>query len=197
VTERDWVSDFHALAARKARLIGVCGEFFDHRRSSDEERDWPLSWLRAIASTDDFLEQDWPWGLWFAFADSLVFHFEPLGSGEGFRLGLEESLPVVTSEPRLQDTCVEDLCKLPPSSPVAGTSLLAISVLAYAAGREGSVGWDQRSPSNPPVGIKLLFERGEVWLLNTADEMEVRGWPPPDWEYHATHFDLREWEHRA
>ena len=196
MAERDWVSNFQALAARRAQLLGVRGEFYDHRRSSDEERDWPLSWLRAISSSDDFTNQNWPWGLWFAFADAPVLHLEGLGSGEGFRLELAKNLPETTA-PRPERTHIEDLSELPPFSAVVQTPLRTIFELAYAAGPPGSVGWDERSPSNPPVGIRLMFDRGEVWLLNIADEFEVRGWRPPYWASEDQYLELREWEYPA
>src|SRR5512135_680710 len=58
VADRDWVPDFRALAARRARLLGVSGEFYDHRNSAENEPDWPGSWLRAIVATEDLMHQN-------------------------------------------------------------------------------------------------------------------------------------------
>src|SRR5262249_37667868 len=65
----------------------------------------------------DFFDQNWPWRLWLVFVDAPVLCFEPLGSGEGFRLKVERSLPAVTAGPQPQLTYLGGLSQLPPSRP--------------------------------------------------------------------------------
>jgi len=106
---------------------------------------------------------------------------------------------------------VRELTAVPPFAPVVGTPLRAISVLSWltpgldestkewerkrAARPADSRTWADRLPDDSPVGVRLRFGAGDVWMMNIGDEMEIYDRQPPCWDDEARRFDLREWDY--
>jgi hypothetical protein len=75
-------------------------------------------------------------------------------------------------EPSPEGAFVEELTALPPLADVVGTPLKAITAIY----------WGNRSPGSSPGGVRLQFERGDVWIMAVLGDTEIYDRRPPYWD---------------
>ena len=165
---------FRTLAARNARLLRAFGEVFIEPPLT--ESGWRELWRRSV------LGSFWKRGgggkatyLWLEFADAPVLQ---LGAGEmgGFpdsQFDGQSPSPFEPADPYAEDWVVE-LTALPPFADLVGTRLQGLGMLTKVD-----------DPHAYPLGIRLRFERGDVWIGGCRR--------PRYWNSRA--YEELEWEH--
>ena len=173
---------FRTLAARNARLLRAFGEVFIEPPLT--EREWREAWRRSV------LGSFWKRGeggsatyLWLEFADAPALL---LGAGEvgGFpdsEFDRKAPSPFVPADRYAEDHVVE-LTALPPFADFVGTPLQGLGMLTRA-----------NDPRAYPLGIRLRFERGDVWIGGLLRDTYVYCRRPRYWSSKA--YEELEWQH--
>ncbi|HKB21184.1 MAG TPA: hypothetical protein VKC65_09260 [Gaiellaceae bacterium] len=171
----DWLAVFRTLAERKARFLGAFGLAFIEPRLTETR--WRELWLQTITGSlgkRRFLwkkkeDEEYLNALWLEFAGAPVLRLEAAEAGVFRHIQFDKRSPT-PGEPAYPDAgdWVVELTSLPPFVDVAGTPLRGIKVISEADDRKRF-----------PWGIRLQFERGDVWIMGTLMDMYIYGQRPP------------------
>lgn len=118
--------------------------------------------------------------LWLEFAGSPGLRLWGGSAGQGFTLDVEP--PGEDDVPRLRD-----LGSRRPFAAVVDTPLEAVGLITWPLPAEEEEG----AAVDFPVGIRLQFERGEAWILNVGDQIDLFDGRPPFWD--DPDYSLSEW----
>lgn len=180
----DWLAVFRTLAKREARFLRALGMAFIE--PPDTESRWRELWLRTVTGSlgkRRFWKKEEEVSLnelWLEFAGAPVLRLDVREAGVFRHIQFDKRSPSpgVPAHPDVGDWVVE-LTSLPPFAEVVGTPLEGVNVISSAG-----------DPKRFPWGIRLHFERGDVWVMGTLMDMYIYDRRPP-W-FRRGH-DVAEW----